>query len=483
VKHRQSTLFYAHVHRGMVEAGAPLEQLVEDLNAKVRQHGGIILANRQFLRRPIQLDWDLGTYCTDDMTTPFEHPALAWDEAQRGYFGSLWGVLAPYQYAADHQHYDRYCIGGRDPSPYLERGEMIHALVEANNERKWIECLCHHTQAVYTSRHRVLCMGCGQMYCVLANPLPQPFATAISNERWDNALDEHGELTDDELEISIVDYRIIKDAEHIWTTDAWDEATWLLEFYREGTKEEIKRYEAALPTVDDFIAAGWSEIPTPPSIASQLAENGVEVDLWKNAEVAVKAAAKAFARSRTEPGELRDAVLHCFQAIELTLKMRLEQLDSTALKGNNPAILRSLGDHGIAISVAELASITQLRGLRNKLQHAGAAFAYRDTRKLLRASFAFLDRFTRDELDLWLNHACDQEGWRALLQIPAIAASAKHKASDLISLATGDPTVTSFSECEACGREFMVVFDSGFQNCVYCREEACRNTDDHHAGD
>lgn len=101
MKHRQSTLFYAHVHRGMVEAGAPLEQLVKDLNAKIHQYGGIILANRQFLRRPIQLDWDLDTYFTDDMTTPFEHPMLAWDEAQRSEFLAIEKITLRVQAQSD----------------------------------------------------------------------------------------------------------------------------------------------------------------------------------------------------------------------------------------------------------------------------------------------------------------------------------------------------------------------------------------------
>jgi len=165
-------------------------------------------------------------------------------------------------------------------------------------------------------------------------------------------------------------------------------------------------------------------------------------------------------------------VLNGFQAIELTLKMRLEQFESAGLKENNPTILRLLAENGIAISEDEIATITGLRRMRNKLQHAGATIAYRDTRRLLRAAFTFLDRFAIDELDLWLSHACDQEGWRALLQVAPIAANADLKSEALVADALTDPTVESVTTCNACGRERMVSFDFGFRNCVYCRDES-----------
>lgn len=468
----QSTVFYAHVHRDLVAANASIQTLAEDVNAKIRQHGGIILANRQFLCRPIEMDWRLEAYLDDDTTTPFEHPVLEWGDAQRKYFGDLWGTSEPYQYSAEADQYDRYCIAGRYPTPYLAPGEVVHTLVEAVDERKWIECECHRTQLVYTSRHRLVCMGCGDLYRVLAEPLPETFEAAITNEQWESAFDEHGELIDDDLEVPILNYRKVKQAPYIWTTDAWDQATWLLEFYAEGNEEEIKRYEAGQPTIDDFLAAGWREVPMPPSASSQLGGTGVEIDLWKNAERAVRSAASAFALSRTKPEALREAVLHAFQAIELTLKMRLEQFGPDGSKGNNPTVLRLLAENGVAITVHESAVISDLRGMRNKLQHAGAMIAYRDTRRLLRAAFTFLDRFTIDELDLWLNHACDPEGWRALLQIRSIAANAERKSEALVAEAHTDPTVEAVTTCAACGRERMVSFNFGFRNCVYCRDES-----------
>ena len=69
MKATQSTLIYVHVRRELVEADAPLADLVEDVNEKVRRHGGIILANRQFLRNPLSPDWGLDPYLDDDTTS------------------------------------------------------------------------------------------------------------------------------------------------------------------------------------------------------------------------------------------------------------------------------------------------------------------------------------------------------------------------------------------------------------------------------
>lgn len=66
-------------------SGASIEVLLADVNARIREHGGIILANRQILRRPIELDWDVQGYLDDYTTTPFEHPEREWEAAQSQY--------------------------------------------------------------------------------------------------------------------------------------------------------------------------------------------------------------------------------------------------------------------------------------------------------------------------------------------------------------------------------------------------------------
>ncbi len=78
MKGSQSTLIYAHVRRELVEAGASIEVLLADVNAEIREHGGIVLANKQILHRPIELGWDVEGYLDDYTSTPFEHPECEW---------------------------------------------------------------------------------------------------------------------------------------------------------------------------------------------------------------------------------------------------------------------------------------------------------------------------------------------------------------------------------------------------------------------
>lgn len=471
MKAAQSTLIYVNVRRDLVVAGASTEELLADVNAKVAAYGGVILANRQFLRRPVEADWFVHAHLDDYNSAPLDHPEIDWSEPQRRYFGALWNLTAPYSYARDGQLYDQFHISARDPSPYLVEGEVICAVIEAVKERRPLDCACHHTQVVYTSRHRLLCMGCGQLYRVLAEPLKRSFAQGITNERWEAAFDDDGELIDDDMHVPIIDFREVEKAPYIWTTDAWEEATWLVHLYAKGNEEEIRQFEASQPTAEDMIAAGFVEIFAPPSVSAQLVDDGIAVDLWSNSGAAVKAAARTYSRSRTEPDVLRDAVLNGFQAIELLLKVRLERIDPAALKENNPTILRQLIDNGVSINADEVSTIEALRKLRNKLQHAGASFGYRDTRRLLRAALTFLDKFAIEELDLWISHVCDREGWRSLLQITSVASNAERISTYLIANVANEPTITSVVQCKACGRERMVVFDSGFRNCMYCHEE------------
>src|SRR4051794_37672662 len=49
--------------------------------------------------------------------------------------------------------------------------EGILALVEAERDDRYLQCPCYVTQVVYTSRHRLVCMGCGHLHCVLEGPV------------------------------------------------------------------------------------------------------------------------------------------------------------------------------------------------------------------------------------------------------------------------------------------------------------------------
>ena len=364
-RHTQHTLLYVHVRRDLVEAGASLEEILADVNEKVRRHKAIVLANGQFLCRPIELDWSIEPYFSDETTIPFEHPSRQWGTAQRDYFEKLWGVTEPYQYAVEVKSYDRYCVAALDPTPYLGGDERVLALVEAERDGLYLDCPCHNTEVVYTSRQRLVCMGCGHLHCVLAEKLAHHFEEGLSNVQWDSAFDEDGELVDDTLSIPVIDYREIEPLAKLWIADAWREATWLIDFYATATPEEIADYERGLPSAKDFIEAGFHQVATPPSAAAQLDEHGYGFDIAQNAAAALGGAAVAYSRSKTDPKSLRKAVLQVFHATELVLKIRLEQVTPGALakRPNNPSVMQQLQAIGIVIRPEELEIVEGLRAL------------------------------------------------------------------------------------------------------------------------
>lgn len=272
----QSTLHYVHVRRELVEAAAPIEAILDDINAKIRAHGGIVLPNGQFLRIPVTDDCIVSTNFDEWTSMEIEPVARDWDQPQRAYFNDLWGLVNPFQYASEPAQYNEFGCSIHDPAPYLVPDETILALIETNGERCPVDCPCHFSQVVDTSRQRVLCMGCGQLYRVLSTPLDGDFASGITGERWDNAFNDDGELIDDELTVPILDFRKVESAHHIWSTDVWDEVAGVINLYASGDSDEIARYESGFPKADDLIAAGFQQQPAPPSASHQLSPDGFD---------------------------------------------------------------------------------------------------------------------------------------------------------------------------------------------------------------
>ena len=91
----RKTLLYLHVRRELVEANEPLDVVIEDLNRIVRARSAIVLADGQFLTRPLSPDWEIAKYFDDETSTPYDHPPRPWTVAQRDYFERLWetGIL------------------------------------------------------------------------------------------------------------------------------------------------------------------------------------------------------------------------------------------------------------------------------------------------------------------------------------------------------------------------------------------------------
>ena len=232
------------------------------------------------------------------------------------------------------------------PGSWLVEDERILALADAERDGRYICCpfACYRAEIVYTSRHRLVCMRCGRLHCVLGRPLPRRFRAHLTAEEWWDMLGPSGELSDHSLPLDVVDYRDIAAVDSIWETDAWLEATHELDLYANGTPEEIMRYEKGLVRPEAFLEAGFVELPTVPPPSAQIKEGGFGVTLAENAARAMDLGASAYARSQTDPTALREAILNLFHAVELVLKIRLEQVNQEALRGhpNNPTVVDEL---------------------------------------------------------------------------------------------------------------------------------------------
>jgi hypothetical protein len=117
---------------------------------------------------------------------------------------------------------------------------------------------------------------------------------------------------------------------------------------------------------------------------------------------------------------LRQGVLDLFHALELMLKVRLQQEMGQAFvtRLNNLAVMRMLSAAGVKFTADDLDTIAKLRRLRNRLQHDGARYGYREVRKLLAKVFMFMDAFFQQEFGGWIGEIAEQPGWDALLTFP-----------------------------------------------------------------
>ena len=468
----QNTVLYVHVRRTLVEAGAPIQAILEDVNRIVRNRTAIVLANGQFLRKQISSDWNIERYFDNETSTPYDHPARTWDEAQQDYFMALWGIQKPYQYAEEPDSYDQFCIGAVVPEPYLVDNEKILALVDAERDEKLLYCPipCGGFEIVYTSRHRLICMKCGHLHCVLTRPLAGQFKVRLNTDEWYQLFDSDGELIASCVTLPTVDYRAVSAVEPIWTTDAWLEATREVEIYATGTPEEIEVYESGLVNAEAFLEAGFIQVPTVPPPSVQMKENGFGFDIIENARAAINRGASAYVQSRNDPGELRAAVLNLFQAVELTLKIRLFQFDRTALRRpiSNPAVLEKLRAENVILGDNDIAAIGNLRRLRNQLQHGEASYSYRTTRTLLRLILVFLDDFSLNQLGWWMGDAVPSKPWCEILRLEEIQRNAEDVAASRIAVL--DTQVDHVAQgCPNCGRQTLVRARLGGSECMYCR--------------
>lgn len=394
-------------------------------------------------------------------------PLREWDDEQRAYFG----IDHPFQMGEAGETYTSYHIGTVVQEPYLFPHELVAAIVHGKKDDYPFYCTCHYADVVYTTQHRLVCMSCGGTHVVLREPLQLDPIRLLSAQEWFDHFDEDGASRDDEIEMSIVDFRNVENAKLIWQTDIWEEAKHLFIFWARSTPEEIE--EATRGTEADpsiFLEAGWKPIELPPSPAQQIAKDAVDVDLVENAEHAVREGAEYFLSARTRPEDLVTAIPLLFRAVELLLKARLFELDAKALgdQPNNPTVLKRLVAANVSIDQAELETIIRLRRLRNDLQHGTAKFNYRRGLAVSRATLVFIDRFASAELNLWIGDVVLRDKWEAVLRIPEIAATAERVVEERLVGVRADPSA-SIAICARCGKGALVrPHPHTGSSCLYC---------------
>jgi hypothetical protein len=463
-------IFYVHVQNDLARAGAPTEILLADLNALVEARGGIVLADGQLLAQRLEPDCVLDRFFDDENTSDWHHPMRPWGPEQAAYFGGLLGAASAFQYGERPEEYGRYCLGLRVPGPYLSTNERILGLIDAGRDDRSFYCPCHYAEVVYTTAHRLVCMMCGQMHCVLSGHLSGVRGNGWSWQEWDAAFDADGVLLSDELEIPFIEYQEVFGAEKLWETDAWHNASGDIEFLERGDPEDVERWRRGQPTAEDFLEAGWSQLPLALAPARQIEPEGIGLSPVDNAIAAVNGGAKSYGASDTDAAPLREAVLSTFQAAELLLRMRLDMLGTgqSVQRLPVPAVVTALESAGIYLTPDEHKTLEAMRLLRNQLQHSGARYGFRATRSLLERAFLFIDRFTSEEFDWWLGEVVEQPAWDALLRIEPIRRRAMLQADAIVAVAITD-RLNSLESCPHCGHCTVVREQSRAGFCVYCR--------------
>jgi hypothetical protein len=470
---------YVHVRRDLADSGAPLDVILDDINTRIRSRGGVILADRQLLHEPVNRGWRIHTFFDEETTTPFEHPKREWGGAQRSYFTKLWGLRDPYQYAEQPLQYNRFCFGAYLPRPFLNSTERALAVIEARRDDILYYCQCHSGAVVYTTAHRLICMNCGKLHCVLQEPLRHAFGTGFTEEQWRKLFDDDGVLVDADASIPTVEYQDVYAAKTVWETDIWENMSSHIEFLARGNPDEIARWRAGEARIDDFVEAGWTQARSPPPLLSaQLSADLFGVDLTENAIRSFNSAAEAFGLSRTHGDALRQGVLDLFHALELMLKVRLQQQTGQAFvtRLNNLTVIRMLTTAGVNFTANDLDTIAKLRRLRNRLQHDGARYGYREVRELLAEAFIFIDSFFKKEFGEWIGEIAEQPGWGALLTIPSVRQNAEEEVANQVRHAIAEARC-SVEICPDCERLHVVRdgHQAGF--CLYCRRVPVRRGD------
>jgi len=437
----------------ITSSGADLEAFLSDVNDKLSRRRGFVLSDGQILMTPLKMSDSIDLIFEGDHR--FDAPPYRpWEQAQRDYFG----IENPYQMMEDDRDYTWSHITAAVAEPYLFAKERIGAVLHGQSDNYYFYCPCHCADVVYTTAHRFVCMGCGAMHTVLKKPLSFRAKRLLTAEQWAEYFDVDGSSREEEVNLSIVDFKEVESAETLWTTNQWEDAKHDFVFFARSSPEEIE--EAIRGTERDasaFLEAGWTPVPAPPPPAHQIADDSVEIDLVQNAGYSLAEGVSSYLAAQNLSARLVNAIPQLFRATELLLKAKLQALDHHALKDHpdNPTVLKRLSARGASLQPEELTFLERLRRMRNNLQHGTAKFNYRTGLTICRKATIFLDRFANTELGLWLGDVIPENDWYQLLKIPEVGMRA-----DLITEQRIEPMrnnrKTDISRCPRCQNDTLV---------------------------
>lgn len=358
-------------------------------------------------------------------------------------------------------------------APYLYRDELIEGLVHGIEDGRYFYCPCHGAEVVYTTRGRLVCMGCGHLHAVLADRLSFRPLRRFTEREWFAHFDHDGNARFEKVWLSLVDFRKFEHAKMLWQTDWWESACHEFILFARTPPDELREMLRGTEQDGSILAeAGFSEEALPPPPAVQIADAGVDFSLTANAAHAINMGAAALIRARAEPKELVGAITEVFRCVELLLKSRLAgtaQAPPLETPLNIRKLLQLVQTAGARLSGKELSTISELRRLRNTIQHAAPKFSYRAALNTVHSAVEFIDRFSRDELGLWLGDAIQPNDWRIFLgssaNIRAAAVRVAHRRLKSARLSAK----AEVTQCDFCQERTMLREDprSGAR-CVLC---------------
>lgn len=151
----------------------------------------------------------------------------------------------------------------------------------------------------------------------MTRPLVLPKASRLTSADWSSYFDDDGDLRFDDIDIPLVDFTDVEDAEGVWMTDQWAEARDTFRFLARSAPETVAdaiRGTEAGPAL--LRAVGFTPIPTAAPPAIQFDPASLDIDLLQNATHAVRDGCSAFLRAVRDSSALVNAVPQLFRALE-----------------------------------------------------------------------------------------------------------------------------------------------------------------------